>query len=103
MSDSSPSPGGSPPVSRRPRWILWAAAVVVALAIWSWRRSTDHGSSVDASINLVTTDRDDLACASERTFGRYRCEFRAPGIPWPDPRRRPIAWRATTPSISSCT
>jgi hypothetical protein len=70
------------PAPRRPRWILIAAVVVAALALWSWRGSR---GSVDGSLTLVTSDRDDLACASEQSFGRYRCEFRAPGVPWPDP------------------
>jgi hypothetical protein len=43
---------------------------------------------MNASINLVTTDRDDLACASPETFRRNRCAFRAPGQPWPDPPAR---------------
>jgi hypothetical protein len=60
---------------------------VIALAVWSFRGRHSGGTSSgnDTSINLVTTDRDDLACASDKTFGRYRCEFRAPGVPWPDP------------------
>jgi hypothetical protein len=62
-----------------------AASVVAGVALWSWRgRVPGRGASIVASINLVTTDRDDLACASRQAFGRYRCGFRAPGQPWPD-------------------
>jgi hypothetical protein len=77
----SPAPGTGQPSSRRSVWIAFAAVAAVVLAFWGWR---GHGA-IDASITLVTTDRDDLACASEQRFGRYRCEFRAPGVAWPDP------------------
>jgi hypothetical protein len=70
------------PAARRPRWLLIVAALVVAVALWSWR---DRHGAIDGTITLVTSDHDDLACASEQAFGRYRCEFRAPGVPWPDP------------------
>lgn len=67
-------------------WLIVAGAAVVGLVVWNWRgRVLGPGSTIDASISLVTSDRDDLACASDRTFGRYRCEFRAPGVRWPDP------------------
>jgi hypothetical protein len=72
------------PPPRRPRWIVIAGFVAVALALWGWR-GRGGGHVVPASLTLVTSDHDDLACASEQAFGRYRCEFRAPGVPWPDP------------------
>jgi hypothetical protein len=59
---------------------------VAGLALWSWRgRVPGRGATIHAAINLVSTDRDDLACASDQSFGRRRCEFRAPRIRWPDP------------------
>jgi hypothetical protein len=84
--DPSPSESGRP-LSRRPAWIVLAAVAVIALAVWSFRgrQSGGAGPGSDTAINLVTTDKDDLACASDKTFGRYRCEFKAPGVPWPDP------------------
>ena len=82
MTDSPVSTGTNPPAARRPRWLVVAVPVLIALALWWWRAG--H-SGVDASISLVTSDHDDLACASEQTFGRYRCEFKAPGVPWPNP------------------
>lgn len=79
---SNPDPT-QPPAKRR-TWTIVAAFAVIALILWSWLGRGSHGS--DTSINLVTTDRDDLACASEQTIGgHYRCEFRAPGVPWPNP------------------
>jgi hypothetical protein len=83
---SSPSGDSSPgrPLPRRAAWIVIAASVVVGIALWSWRgRVPGRGTVIDASVNLVTTDRDDLACASGQTVGRYRCGFSAPGVPWP--------------------
>jgi hypothetical protein len=81
----SPSAGTGQPRPRRPTWVVLAAVAVVVLAFWGWRGHVASRGTIDASINLVTTDRDDLACASEQRFGRYRCEFRAPGVAWPDP------------------
>jgi hypothetical protein len=58
----------------------------VGVALWSWRGSAvGRGSTIEATVNLVTTDRDDLACASGDALGPYRCAFRAPGMPWPSP------------------
>jgi hypothetical protein len=72
-------------IMQRPLF-LGIAAVAVILIVWAWRsHSASKSATVAASITLVTTDRDDLACASERTFGKYRCEFKAPGVAWPDP------------------
>lgn len=85
MTDSPHAPvstGTSAPAPRRPRLLGVAVVMVVALALW-WSLAGRGG--IDASISLVTSDHDDLACASEQTFGRYRCEFRAPGVPWPNP------------------
>jgi hypothetical protein len=98
MTDSPPSVANEPPTvatqppavasqppKRRPIPIIVAALVVVGLVLWSWLgRQSSHGGP-DTSITLVTSDHDDLACASEQSFGRYRCEFRAPGVPWPTP------------------
>lgn len=79
---AQPSNPAQPPSKRGP-WTVVAAVVVIALVLWSWLGRRSHPAEI--SINLVTTDRDDLACASEQSFGRYRCEFRAPGVPWPNP------------------
>ncbi len=81
----SPSPGTGQPRSRRPTLVALGAVAVVVLVFWAGREYLASRGAIDASISLVTTDRDDLACASEQRFGRYRCEFRAPGVPWPDP------------------
>jgi hypothetical protein len=83
---SGPSDGSRAPrpLPRRAAWIVIAATVVVGIVLGSWRgRVPGRGSTIDATVNLVTTDRDDLACASEETMGPYRCAFRAPGRPWP--------------------
>ena len=40
---------------------------------------------LDAPITLVTSDRENLSCALDRTVGPYRCRFRAPGRLWPEP------------------
>ncbi len=81
MTDS-PVSTGNRPAARRPIWIA-VAVVLVGLILWGWRGRSNRAT--DASITLVTSDRDDLACASEQSFGRYRCEFRAPGVAWPNP------------------
>jgi hypothetical protein len=40
---------------------------------------------IEAPITLITSDRDDLGCAAERSFGRYRCEYQAADRRWPAP------------------
>ncbi|MES1207797.1 MAG: hypothetical protein ABUS79_17825, partial [Pseudomonadota bacterium] len=60
---------------------------MAAFLVWTtWGRGagTGRGGMVQAEITLVTSDHDDLACASDKAVGQYRCEFRAPGTPWPD-------------------
>lgn len=93
MSDPSVSetnpPSGSPP-SRPRRWQVVAGVVLALALIWVfWGRggggSEKKGATIPAAITLVTTDRDDLACATDKSVGKYRCEFRAPGTAWPDP------------------
>ncbi|HEY4394439.1 MAG TPA: hypothetical protein VGP64_10270 [Polyangia bacterium] len=90
--NDAPPEGTGQPLSRRPAWIILAVIAVIALAVWSFRGKSSGGGAgagpgaVDGTaINLVTSDRDDLACASDKSFGKYRCEFKAPGVPWPNP------------------
>jgi hypothetical protein len=72
------------PLPRRAAWVVVGASLVVGIGLWSWRgRVPGRGATIQATISLVTTDRDDLACASGETFGQYRCAFRARGKPWP--------------------
>jgi hypothetical protein len=82
--ESSPAPARPAPPRRR-GWMILAAIGLAILFMWtSWGRGPGRGSIVPASITLVTADRDDLACASDKVVGDYRCEFRAPGTRWPD-------------------
>ena len=86
--DSSPS-GASRPLPRGPAFIAVAASVVLGIALWSWRGHVPgRGSTLEATVSLVTTDRDNLACASAQALGPYRCGLRAPGSPWPTPPAR---------------
>ena len=60
---------------------------MVIVIVWvAWRNGggTSRGDTIQAAITSVTTDCDDLACASGKVVRQYRCEFRAPGTPWPD-------------------
>jgi hypothetical protein len=74
---------------RRPRgfeWVLVGVAALIAWKLWDWRGSvTKPGKTATAPITLVTSDRDDLACAFGGKVGKYRCEFDANAKPWPDP------------------
>jgi hypothetical protein len=91
---SMPDPSASettPPTSSRSSgtrgWLAFAGLAVVIVIVWvTWRNGggTGPGDTIQAAITLVTTDRDDLACASDKAVGQYRCEFRAPGTPRPD-------------------
>lgn len=74
--------------ARRSQWIVVGATAALGVALWSWRgRVAGPGTTIDAEISLVTTDRDDLACASDAVVRGHRCAFRAPGKPWsPAPR-----------------
>ncbi len=81
------TPQTAPRSSGKRGWLVFAALAVVGFIAWTtWGRGggSGRGGTVAAEITLVTTDRDDLACASDKAVGRYRCEFRAPGTPWPD-------------------
>jgi hypothetical protein len=81
-SDAAEQPKGKSPV----RWILMVVGIVVVWQLWDWRSNvTGPGKAVDAPITLITADRDDLACAMDRTVGKYRCEVPAPGKTWPQP------------------
>lgn len=83
---------GAPEPARVPRseWLLLLAAAIVAIPLWRWRGNTSGaGATVMARITLVTSDRDDLACASPRVVNGYRCAFekdtgvqRAPAAKW---------------------
>lgn len=83
--DASDAPAKSQTKSRL-RWIAVVVGAVVAWQLWSWRGNVSGpGKPVDAPITLITADRDDLACAMDRTIGKYRCEVPAPGKTWPQP------------------
>lgn len=72
--------------STRRQWLVIVVAVLAAWPIWRLRNSGDQpGSVVTARITLVSSDREDLSCASGKAFGRLRCEFQASGDPWPEP------------------
>jgi len=74
--------------TKRNQWIVVGLAAVLGAVLWSWRgRVAGPGTTIEASISLVTTDRDDLACASEAVVRGHRCAFRAPGRPWSPPPR----------------
>jgi hypothetical protein len=80
MPASSSAPGDD--ALRKRQWIAVLAAAVLAVPIWSFRGTAHQiGLDVDAPITLITSDRDDLSCASSRAFGSYRCEFAAPNEP----------------------
>ncbi|HSS40081.1 MAG TPA: hypothetical protein VLT58_15040 [Polyangia bacterium] len=86
-SASETTPPTTPPSSGKRRWLVVAAVAVAIFIVWTtWGRGggAGRGGTIQADITLVTSDRDDLACASEKAVGSYRCEFRAPGTPWPD-------------------
>ena len=80
-------------------WSLAALAVAIFIVWTTWGRGggAGRGSTVQADITLVTSDRDDLACASEKAVGSYRCEFRAPGTPWPDAFAPVDSWPPISP------
>ena len=80
---AQPQGGSSIPAALRFRnkWLLLvgvAAAIAIAVIVYKGRVKAT-GSIVMAPITLISSDRDDLACASSRMFGRYRCEFETGG------------------------
>jgi hypothetical protein len=54
-------------------------AVVVILGIVSVLRR--QPATVEAQLTLITSDRDQVACASDRTVGAYACGFDGAGKP----------------------
>lgn len=68
---------------RAPEWLVVVAAAALAWPLWSWRGAANgEGLVLKQSITLITSDRDNLSCALDRTVGPYRCAYRAPGEPW---------------------
>jgi hypothetical protein len=80
------------PHRRRPAWSEWlvvVAAVAVAWPLFNWRGKINRpGAVVDAPITLITSDRENLACALPRSIGHFRCAFRTPQERWRDPPGR---------------
>jgi hypothetical protein len=67
-------------------WLIVAAAALLGWLLFSLRGHLPSANDViDAPITLITSDREDLGCAAERFFGRYRCEYRAADRRWPAP------------------
>jgi hypothetical protein len=86
--EASPQAAASeaPPAKSKLRWVLIVVAAVVAWQLFQWRGNVSGpGKPVDAPITLITADREDLACAMDKSVGKYRCEFPAPGKTWPQP------------------
>jgi len=98
MQDSS-SPSGAeaagaplPPAPLRTRsslhveWLIVAAAALSGWLLFSLRGHLPRANDVvEAPITLITSDREDLGCAADRAFGRYRCEYQAADRRWPAP------------------
>jgi len=90
-SSTSPETGAAPSPAPLPvpkpqvvRWLIIGIAVIVAGSLWSWRGKNAAQKTVEAPITLITSDREDLACALGKAIGHYKCQFRAAGQPWPE-------------------
>ena len=67
-------------------WLILAAAALLGWLLFNLRGHLPGANDViDAPITLVSSDRDDLGCAADRSFGRYRCEYQAADRRWPTP------------------
>ena len=68
-------------------WLLVGAVVVIGGVRVGQREPADQfipkGTELDGDITLITSDRQDVACASDRTVGGAHCAFKADGSPWP--------------------
>ena len=92
----SPAASGAPAVeagasaeslSRRRVFIgLGVAAVVIIGAALAMQRTPQEpstpGSTVDAEITLITSDRTDVDCAAAAGIDQYRCGFSDETMPW---------------------
>ena len=90
-SSTSPETGAAPSPAPLPvpkpqvvRWLIIGIAVIVAGSLWSWRGKNAAQKTGEAPITLITSDREDLACALGKAIGHYKCQFRAAGQPWPE-------------------
>lgn len=76
-------PGPTARPSHRREWLLVGLAALLAWPIWTWRGKWDReGAVVDADITLITSDRDDLACAMPRAVKGLRCELESADRAW---------------------
>lgn len=83
---AAPNPAALPvPRPQVVRWLIVGIAAIVAGSLWSWRGKSASQRTIDAPITLVTSDREDLACAYPKAVGEYRCEYPSPGQAWPKP------------------
>ncbi len=72
--------------SLRVEWLIVAAAALSGWLLFSLRgRLPRTNDVINAPITLVTSDREDLGCAADRAFGRYRCQYQAADRRWPAP------------------
>ncbi len=93
MPDKKPAPKSSVPKGTH----YGVAAFAVGLGVYIWWATGDptnppkppkpdlhEGAEIDAPITLVTADKQDLACASDKEFEGYHCAFKTPEDTWPD-------------------
>lgn len=73
------------------KWLIVGLGLVCAVPLWLWRGGpTGVGSTIEARLTLISSDKDDLACGAEAEYGGFRCAFLPNGeaaAPAPSPER----------------
>jgi hypothetical protein len=64
-------------------WLLVFVASAIVPLLWTARgHAPGPGSTLEASLTLITADKQDLHCALDARVHALHCGFRAPGLPF---------------------
>jgi hypothetical protein len=70
----------NPMAAPKTEWMILAAGLVLAVPLWMWRGELPRaGAQREVALTLVTSDREDLSCALDGTYGGFGCGYESNG------------------------